>query len=321
MQILVTGACGFIGFNLCENLLKNKKIKIIGIDIIDNYYSPKLKMERLKILTKNKNFKFYKTNIKNKNNLKKIFIKYKFKKIIHLAAQAGVRYSAINPEKYINYNVLGFFNILELTRVFNKKSCLVYASSSSVYGENKDYPINEKNYLTPKNIYGLTKKFNEEMAENYAKNYGLKIVGIRFFTVFGEWGRPDMFIIKYLTAFFKKKLFYLNNRGNHYRDFTYIKDVIEIIKKILSKNNLIGHKIYNICSSNPISLKTIIKFFKKKNIKPKIIMKTLQSADVLKTHGDNKLVINETNFKKFTKTNVALDNTLKWFLNNKHKFL
>jgi UDP-glucuronate 4-epimerase len=320
MQILVTGACGFIGFNLCEDLLKNKKNKIIGIDIIDNYYSTKLKTERLKILIKNKNFRFYKTNIDNKNNIKKIFIKFKFKKIIHLAAQAGVRYSAVNPEKYINYNVLGFFNILELTRVFSKKSCLIYASSSSVYGENKNYPINEKNYLVPKNIYGLTKKFNEEMAENYAKNYGLKIIGIRFFTVFGEWGRPDMFIIKYLIAFFKKKIFYLNNKGNHYRDFTYIKDVIQIIKRILRKKNSIGHKVYNICSNNPISLKTIIKFFKRKNIKPKIIMRTLQSADVLKTHGDNKLVINETKFKKFTRPSIALENTLRWFLNNKDKF-
>jgi len=320
MKILVTGACGFIGFNLCQNLLSDKRNKIIGIDIIDNYYSTKLKFERLKILNKNKNFQFYKIDIAKKNYVKKIFIKFKFEIIIHLAAQAGVRYSVQNPEKYINYNVLGFFNILELIRIFNNKSCLIYASSSSVYGDNKSYPINENNYLLPKIIYGLTKKFNEELAENYAKNYRLKIIGIRFFTVFGEWGRPDMFIIKYLIAFFKNKIFYLNNKGNHYRDFTYIKDVVQIIKKIIKNKKSIGHKIYNICSNNPISLKTVIKFFKRKNIKPKIIMRTLQAADVLKTHGDNKLVVKETKFKKFTKPSVALENTLKWFLNNKDKF-
>jgi UDP-glucuronate 4-epimerase len=320
MKILVTGACGFIGFNLCQNLLNDKSNRIIGVDIIDNYYSTKLKFERLKILNKNKNFKFYKIDITKKKNLKKLFIKFKFEKIIHLAAQAGVRYSVQNPEKYINYNVLGFFNILELIRVFNKKSSLIYASSSSVYGENKNYPINENNYLFPKNIYGLTKKFNEEMAENYARNYSLKIIGIRFFTVFGEWGRPDMFIIKYLIAFFKNKIFYLNNKGNHYRDFTYIKDAVQIIRIIIKSKNSIGHKIYNICSNNPISLKTVIKFFKRKNIKPKIVMRNLQAADILKTHGDNKFVVKETKFKRFTKPNIALENTLNWFLNNKDKF-
>jgi UDP-glucuronate 4-epimerase len=320
MKILITGVCGFIGFNLCEKLIKNKKNLVIGIDSIDNYYSTKLKLERLKILKKNINFIFYKININNSKKLKKIFTKHKFDKIIHLAAQAGVRYSIVNPKKFIDYNVIAFFNVLESIRLYNKKATIIYASSSSVYGENKNYPLKEKNYLMPKNIYGLTKKFNEELADNYFKNYKLNIIGLRFFTIFGEWGRPDMFIMKYLISYFKKKQFNLNNKGNHYRDFTYIGDVISIIIKLIKKKNLSNHQIYNICSNRPISLKTIIKFFNKNKINPKIKLKALQASDMLKTHGDNTLIKEYIKFKQFTKFELALKKTLNWFILNKNKF-
>jgi UDP-glucuronate 4-epimerase len=316
MKILITGVCGFVGFNLCETILRENHVSVIGIDSMNNYYSVKLKNKRLSILKKNKNFKFHKKNINDYNFLRKIFKKNKFDIIYHLAAQAGVRYSVINPQEFIRSNVNGFSNILNLIKDFQKDSKIFYASSSSVYGENKKLPVKEYYELTPKNIYGLSKKFNEEMAQIYSESYKLKIIGLRFFTVFGEWGRPDMFIIKYLQAFFRKKKFFLNNKGMHYRDFTYIKDIISIMLK-LSKKKITNHKIFNICSNNPVSLKKIITFFKSEGIKPKIILRGLQSSDIIRTHGDNSLILKE--FPDFTFTNIllALKNTLNWYKKNK----
>jgi len=320
MKILVTGACGFIGFNLCKRLLDESNHKIIGLDSLNNYYSIKLKKKRLSLLKKYQNFKFFKININNYTILKNIFKKNQFSIIYHLAAQAGVRYSIINPEEFIKSNISGFSNILNLTKDFQKKTKIFYASSSSVYGENKKFPMKEYYELKPKNIYGLTKKFNEEMADIYSKSYGLKLNGLRFFTVFGEWGRPDMFIMKYLNSFFNKKKFFLNNKGEHYRDFTYIKDVISIVLK-LSKKNILRHKIFNICSNNPVHLKKVINYFKKNNIEPKIILRGLQSSDVIKTHGDNRLIMKKIKNIKFTHTEIALKNTLNWYKKNKNLFI
>jgi UDP-glucuronate 4-epimerase len=319
MKILITGVCGFIGSNLCKSLLNNKLLKVIGLDSLNNYYSVKLKKKRLSLLEKNSNFIFYKINIINNNELKKIFQNYKFDIIYHLAAQAGVRYSFTDPEKFIETNIKGFSNILNLAKDLQKKTSIFYASSSSVYGENKQFPLKEYYQLKPKNIYGLTKKINEEMADIYSKSYKLKIIGLRFFTVFGEWGRPDMFIMKYLESFFNRKNFFLNNNGNHIRDFTYIKDVISIILQ-LSRKKITKHKVYNICSNKPIHLKKIIKYFNKNNIKPKIILKELQASDILKTHGDNRLVLRETANIKFTKTETAVENTINWYKKNKNLF-
>ena len=316
MKILITGVCGFIGFNLCKRILEDSNHKIIGVDSLNTYYSIKLKNKRLSLLKKNPNFKFYKININNYIDLKKIFKKNQFKIIYHLAAQAGVRYSVIKPEEFIKSNISGFSNILNLAKDFQKKTKIFYASSSSVYGENKKFPMKEYYELKPKNIYGLTKKFNEEMADIFSKSYGLKLTGLRFFTVFGEWGRPDMFIMKYLNSFFNKKKFYLNNKGEHYRDFTYINDVISIILK-LSKKKILNHEVFNICSNNPVHLKKIINFFKKNNIKPKIILRGLQASDIIKTHGDNRLIMKKIKNIKFTRTEVALKNTLEWYRKNK----
>lgn len=320
MKILITGTCGFIGFNLCKKILETTKYKIIGIDSLNNYYSIKLKRKRLSILKKYPNFQFNKININNYTALKKIFTKNQFNIIYHLAAQAGVRYSVINPEEFINSNINGFSNILNLTKDFQKKTKIFYASSSSVYGENKKFPIKEYYELRPKNIYGLTKKFNEEMAEIYSKSYNLKLSGLRFFTVFGEWGRPDMFIMKYLNAFFSKNRFYLNNRGEHHRDFTYINDVVSIMLK-LSKKNITGHEVFNICTNNPVHLKKIINFYKKNKIKPKIVLRGLQSSDIIKTHGDNNLILKKIKNVKFTQTEIALKNTLSWYKKNKNLFI
>ena len=317
MKILVTGAAGFIGFHLAQNLLK-KKVKVIGIDNINNYYSPKLKKLRLQILKKHKNFTFHKSDITKLKDLKKIFKNNKSIDIIyHLAAQAGVRYSVVNPKKYFQSNIVGFFNILECCKDFRIKR-LFYASSSSVYGDLKKFPLNEKMNINPKNFYVLSKKTNEEMAEVYSKLYGFNTVGLRFFTVFGEYGRPDMFIFKLLRCAFKKKIFQLNNFGNHIRDFTYINDVVRFIELI--KFNKEKHKIFNICSNKPIHLQNLLKMISKIVTLPKIVKIKFQKADVLKTHGDNKKIIKSTKIKKITDFNEALKNTISWYINNFKKF-
>ena len=314
MKILITGTCGFIGFNLSNFLIK-KGFKISGIDNLNDYYDVKIKHKRLKILKKNKNFKFFKTELSNNTKVKKIFKTNQFDFVIHLAAQAGVRYSIDNPRKYIESNTVGFFNILENCRL-NFINNVLFASSSSVYGDKKKFPINEDENLNPKNFYGLTKKNNEEMAEIYSKLYKINIHGLRFFTVYGEWGRPDMFMLKYLNA---RKKFDLFNNGNHYRDFTYIKDVNKIIEKLIKKK-LKGYDVFNICSNNSVKITTIIKFINKNLDKSfvKINKLGLQRADVIKTHGNNNKIKRIINFKKFTPLEKGLESMIAWYkLQNK----
>ncbi len=232
-NILITGSSGFIGFHVSEFLLK-KKINIIGLDNHNNYYDVSLKNKRLKILKKFKNFKFYKVDISKKKDLKKVFEKNKIDLVIHLAAQAGVRYSFINPNKYIDSNITGFTNTLELMKK-NKIKKLVYASSSSVYGNCKKFPFRENFDLSPLNFYGQTKLFNEKMVKIYEENYNLKCIGLRFFTVYGPYGRPDMFIPKILNKIKSNKVINLFNAGKHSRDFTYVKDIAQLIGKIIIK--------------------------------------------------------------------------------------
>ena len=320
MKILITGCCGFIGFNFTNFLAKsNKKIKIVGIDNLNNYYSINLKKKRLKILSKYKNFNFFKLDLEKFKLLNKIFKKNKFDYIFHLAAQAGVRYSVDHPKVYVKSNVNGFFNIIELSRNTRIKK-IFYASSSSVYGNSKIFPLNEKSIITPKNLYGLTKKFNEELAEIYSNFYNMKFVGLRFFTIYGEWGRPDMMILKYIKASIKKKIFYLNNYGNHTRDFTYIGDVVKIMQKLIHLKIKKNHEIFNICSNRPIKLFKVVNFLNSLTSTPKIKKVGFQKADVLKTHGSNKKIKKLLNFKKFTDIDKGLFNTFVWYknyLNNK----
>ena len=321
MKILLTGCCGFIGFNFANSLVKtNKKIKIVGIDNLNNYYSVKLKKARLKILLKSKNFTFQKMNLENLKLLNNLFKKNKFDCIFHLAAQAGVRYSIKNPKKYIDSNIIGFFNIIELAKKMNIKK-IFYASSSSVYGDSKEFPLNEKTKINPKNIYGLTKKFNEELAEIYSNYYDINFIGLRFFTVYGEWGRPDMLISKYIEASIKNKYFYLNNYGNHTRDFTYIDDVIEILNRLIYFNNQRKHEIFNICSNRPIKLNKILTFLNTLTKIPKIKKVGFQKGDVLKTHGSNFKIIKSLKFKKFTNIQKGLINTFNWYNNFLNKKL
>ena len=320
MKILVTGCAGFIGFHLCNEFLKKSpEITVVGIDNLNSYYSPRLKNKRLKLLKKYKKFKFFKIDISNYGNLESVFRKNKFTFIINLAAQAGVRYSISNPKDYIHSNVVGFFNLVELCRIYRVKKIL-YASSSSVYGEKKIFPLKEKDKVFPKNIYSFSKKNNEEIAKIYSYYYDIKFIGLRLFTVYGEWGRPDMLILKYILSTINKKKFYLNNYGNHYRDFTYIKDVIKNIILLTKKNIQDKNIVINICYGKPISLKLILERLNLVFGKPNIIKRSKQLADVYKTHGSNSKLKKITRFKKYTDIDTGLKNLINWTMKNK-KFL
>ena len=318
---LITGCCGFIGFSLAKKILTlNNSSLIFGIDILDDYYSVKLKKKRLSELKKFKNFKFFKLNLKDEKKIKQVLKNKKFEIIYHLAAQAGVRYSMINKKKYFDANIHGFFNLLELFKK-NKPKIFFFASSSSVYGDSRHYPSNEKELLLPKNMYSLSKKINEDLAQIYSSQYKMKLIGLRFFTVFGEWGRPDMFLFKYFFSYFFKKIFFFNNNGNHDRDFTYIDDVVNVLIKLSKKRTKLNNfDVFNVCSNKPLNLHYIISFFKKINVSPKIKNIKLNKADVLKTHGNNKKLSNTIGQIKYTETNTSLINTFNWYRKNINLF-
>src|SRR6056300_92074 len=232
MKILVTGSSGFIGFHLAYNLLKKGHI-VIGIDNMNNYYDVELKKRRLKILKQNKHFFFKKTNLENTQQIKRIFKKFKPKIVIHLAAQAGVRYSIKKPKVYLNSNIYGTFNIIEASHEIKVKHLLM-ASSSSVYGANKNIPFRETDKTdTQLSIYAATKKANESMAHSYSNIWKIPITMLRFFTVYGPWGRPDMALFKFTKGILRNKKIDVYNKGKMYRDFTYIDDVINSITLLL----------------------------------------------------------------------------------------
>ena len=229
-----------------------------------------------------------------------------------------MRYSLENPSKYIDANIIGFLNLICAAKKNNIKKIL-YASSSSVYGESKNFPLKEKEKLNPKNIYAVSKKLNEEIAEMHQKIDKINFVGLRFFTVFGEWGRPDMFMLKLFKAHSTNKTFYLNNFGNHLRDFTYVEDVVKVISKIIKKN-FNKHEIFNICSNNPKNIYNIVKDFKKNN-KVKIKLVEMQKADILKTHGSNQKLKKYGIKFKYSNFYKKFYQTFDWYKKNKiYKF-
>ena len=311
-NIFITGVAGFIGYSLANYFL-NKNYKVMGIDNFDDYYSIKIKKKRLQNLLKNKNFKFKKIDISSYSKVDYVIKNSKIDYLIHLAAQAGVRYSLVNPNKYLDVNINGYLNLIK--SIQNKKiKKFIYASSSSVYGDSIQFPLKETDKLNPKNIYGLSKKMNEEIAEYYSKIYPIDFIGLRFFTVYGEWGRPDMFLFKLLKSSRRKKFFYLNNYGNHLRDFTYIGDILEIFDKLL-KLKCKQHEIFNICSNNPVNILKIVKKFKKNNfLKLKLV--DLHKADVLKTHGDNKKIRKFLKIDKFSSFDNNFAKIISWYDNN-----
>ena len=311
MKILITGAAGFIGFKFSEYLL-NKNYSVFGVDNLNNYYDVKLKKKRLLELQKYKKFSFKKIDLKNSKNLENIFKKNKFKYVFHFAAQAGVRYAIIAPRDYINSNINGFFNILDLSKKY-KISRLFISSSSSVYGDLKKFPFKENFNLQPNNVYSLSKKFNEDLSKSYSNFYNLNVTALRFFTVYGEWGRPDMFIMKFINSANNKKIFLLNNHGNHYRDFTYINDVTKILYKLLKKKYKNNYEVFNICGNHPIKILSVVKKLKYLLGKVKIQNVKKHKADVYKTQGSNKKLTNAIGKINFTSLDEGLKNVLNWY--------
>ena len=231
-KILVTGAAGFIGFHLCQSLLEDDYL-VLGIDNLNDYYDPRLKKDRLSQLNTNKNFQFHKIDLTDRNSLSKSFQTFKPSKVVNLAAQAGVRYSLENPYAYMDSNLYGFLNIIELCR-HTEVEGFIYASSSSVYGGNTKIPFSVEDRVdNPISLYAASKKSNELIANSYSHLYGLNTTGLRYFTVYGPWGRPDMALFNFVDKIIKKQKINVYNYGKHERDFTYIDDLVESIYKII----------------------------------------------------------------------------------------
>jgi UDP-glucuronate 4-epimerase len=313
MNILITGVAGFIGFNTAMSLLKKGNI-IYGLDSLDNYYSIKFKKIRLKELQSFKNFNFKKIDLNNKKKIDLFLVNKKIDIVVHYAAQAGVRYSFENPAKYIDSNFFGFLNIVLAAKKKNVKK-IIYASSSSVYGDAKNFPVTEKHELRKKNIYSTTKCLNEETAKLYNKLYGIDFIGLRFFTIFGEWGRPDMLIFKIFKSYLEKKPIVINNYGNHKRDFTYIGDVVKIVNKLINKKSK-GNKIFNISSNDPINILDLLKRFQEK-YKINIKYTGHHKADVFNTHGSNVKIKKFLKIKSFSKFYINFFRTFEWYKKNK----
>jgi len=335
MTILITGAAGFIGYHLVNKLLETNK-DIIGIDNFNNYYDVKLKKARYKNLRDksnqhNCNFQMIEEDISNESAIKNIFADYKFEKVVNLAAQAGVRYSIKNPGEYIKSNIQGFSNILEGCR-HNEVNHLVYASSSSVYGGNTNLPFSESQGVDhPVSLYAASKKSNELMAHAYSHLYGLSGTGLRFFTVYGPWGRPDMALFIFTKSILEGKPIQLFNMGKMIRDFTYIDDIVQslilIINKPATKDALFDpkrpnpstswapHRIFNIGNSTPTNLEDYIvaieKVLDKKAIREYVGM---QPGDVAATEANTNNLFEWIKFKPSTKIETGVTNFINWYL-------
>ena len=319
-KILITGVAGFIGYHLSEKLLNNN-YDIIGIDNLNDYYDPNLKKARLDNLNELPNFEFYKIDFINNKELKPIFANNQIDQVIHLGAQAGVRYSISNPQFYIDTNITGFLNILENSKNSNIQN-IIYASSSSIYGINEKMPFSE-NDKTEKQIsmYGVSKKTNELMAHTYSNLYELNTVGLRFFTVYGPWGRPDMALYIFTKAIIENKRIDLFNEGDHARSFTYIDDITEPIHRLI-KINYKKHdstscdEILNIGGSKPVKLLRFIDIIEKYlGKKAKINLKPMQQGDVKETNADIDKLERITGYKPQTDIEEGIKRFIDWYLN------
>ena len=334
MSIVITGAAGFIGYHLTKRILK-ENISLIGIDNMNDYYDINLKEARLKNLQKitlqqDVNFEFYKENINNKSRIEEIFKKYNPEIVINLAAQAGVRYSMKNPSAYIQTNLVGFSNILELCRNYPVKH-LIYASSSSVYGGNTKMPFSEEqNVDHPVSLYAATKRSNELLAHSYSHIYSIPSTGLRFFTVYGPWGRPDMALFLFTKSILEGEPIKVFNHGEMTRDFTYVDDIVESIMRLLKKpptqdksfdtsnpNPAISwapHRIFNIGNSTPESLKDYIKAIEENlGIKAKKELLPMQPGDVPATFSDCTSLESFINYKPSTSIKDGIRKFITWY--------
>jgi UDP-glucuronate 4-epimerase len=316
--ILITGAAGFVGFHLSKRLLE-KGVRIIGFDNLNDYYDVNLKKDRLNILKQYKEFLFIKGDLANKEELEKVFQNHTIDIVINLAAQAGVRYSIENPEAYIQSNLVGFFNVLECCRHYPADH-LLYASSSSVYGGNEKVPFSTEDKVDkPVSLYAATKKSNELMAYSYCKLYNIKATGLRFFTVYGPMGRPDMAYFSFSQKIIKEEPIKVFNNGDMYRDFTYIEDIVEGIERILANppiadNNDACHKVYNIGNNKPEKLMYFIETIEKligKEAKKEYY--PMQPGDVYQTYADVSELEKDFDFRPSTSLEEGLGHFVKWF--------
>jgi len=331
MKILVTGAAGFIGYHLVKSLMEDNH-DLVGLDNINDYYSTNLKFDRLNELGINKdsakdflslngstlfqNFKFIRMNLEDRENLPKLFKEQKFDVVCNLAAQAGVRYSIENPETYIDSNIVGFLNVLECCRNYNIKK-LVYASSSSVYGDNKKTPFEEiDNTDKPISLYAASKKSNELMAHTYSHLFKLNTIGLRFFTVYGSWGRPDMAYYLFADAITKDKAIKVFNNGDLSRDFTHIEDIVIGVKSALLSDSSTKnfYELYNIGNNKPVVLtkfiETIEKYLDKKAIKK---MLPMQDGDVKKTWASISKITKDYNFQNKVSLDKGIEEFINWY--------
>jgi UDP-glucuronate 4-epimerase len=313
--IFVTGCAGFIGFHLTKRLL-DEGFYVLGIDNMNDYYDTSLKYDRLKIIMKYPNFQFVKGSIENIELLENLFSQYDFNTVVNLAAQPGVRYSLKNPHKYIQSNVVGFTNILECCKN-HKIPHLIYASSSSVYGNNKNVPFSVNDRVDyPISLYAATKRANELMAYTYSHLYNLPTTGLRFFTVYGPWGRPDMAVFKFANAIVKQQPIEIYNYGNMKRDFTYVDDVTESILRLIYRgpSTESSYKIYNIGNNQPVQLDYFIQVLEE-HLGKKAIKKLLpmQPGDVPETFADIDELVKDINYKPKVSIEEGIKRFVEWF--------
>jgi UDP-glucuronate 4-epimerase len=330
MRVLVTGAAGFIGSHLAKKLLE-KEYTVIGIDNLNNYYDVKLKRDRLEFLNNYKNFFFIRADLEESNEMERIFFTYNPSIVVNLAAQAGVRYSLTNPKAYIDSNIRGFLNILEECKKNNVKH-LIYASSSSVYGANKKIPFSTKDNVDhPVSLYAATKKTNELMAHTYSHLYGIPTTGLRFFTVYGPWGRPDMAYYSFTRNIIEGNPIKVFNYGKMKRDFTYIDDIVEGIMRLLDKaptpnpnwngenpdpsSSYAPYKIYNIGNNQPVGLIEFINTLEDLlGKKAKLELLPMQPGDVKATYADILDLQRDIDFKPQTSLKEGLKNFVEWYI-------
>ena len=330
MKILVTGTAGFIGSHLTKYLLDRGE-QVVGLDNLNDYYDVNLKLARLKRLEGQTNFRFIKMDLADRQGIADLFANEKFDKVVNLAAQAGVRYSLINPHAYIDSNIQGFVNILEGCR-HNSVKHLVYASSSSVYGANTAMPFSvHDNVDHPLSLYAASKKSNELMAHTYSHLYSLPTTGLRFFTVYGPWGRPDMAMFLFTKAILAGEPIQVFNYGKMKRDFTYIDDIVEGVVRTLDhtapKNpdwsgmkpdpgtSAAPYRLYNIGNNNPVELMYLIEVLEKTLGKTaEKLMLPIQPGDVPSTYADVEALIDDVGFKPATSIEDGVERFVKWYM-------